>query len=144
MKTTHQLTLFFALITSLSFSQSVIEYGYTNSGNRTPRKLSTLPFRVGNLDSTKSSHVFSTTLMQNGLSFYPNPANDRVVFTINDYTYSIKSSISILNEMGQEIKSINVTSSKTEMDVSQLPDGLYFVKLIKNEVELLYKLIKIN
>ena len=59
MKIKHKLTLFFALIAGLSFSQQIIEYGYTPSGNRTQRKLSANPFRIGNLDSTKSSHVFS-------------------------------------------------------------------------------------
>ncbi|MES2760988.1 MAG: T9SS type A sorting domain-containing protein [Bacteroidota bacterium] len=143
MKTKHIITLFFALVTSVGFAQA-ITYTYSPSGNRTMRRYDVSPFRVGNLDSTKSSHVFSTTLMQNGLSFYPNPSTDRVVFTINDYTYSVKSSITLLDEMGKEIQSIKVNSSKTEMDVSHLPDGLYFVKLTKNEVSVIYKLVKIN
>lgn len=144
MKTKNKLALLFTLITSIGFGQMKIEYAYTPSGNRTMRIANPSPFRVGDLDSTKSSKIFSTVLMQNGMSFFPNPSKDRVVFTINDYTYSIKSSISILDELGKEINSLNVTSSKTEMDVSQLPEGLYFVKLVKNEVVLFYKLVKIK
>lgn len=136
-------TLLLIALVQLAFTQTV-QYSYDNHGNRIQRKSISSPWAQRSINPKTSGIKFSMSSANNGFSFYPNPSTDRVVFSINDYTFSIKSSIAILDETGKEIKSMNVTSNKTEMDISQLPEGMYIVKFIKNEAVFFYKLLKIR
>ncbi len=58
------------------------------------------------------------------ISVYPNPANDNL--TIESSQNAL---IDITNIQGQLIKSIATNSNKTNVDVSALPSGVYFVEV---------------
>ena len=60
------------------------------------------------------------------ISIYPDPATDKLTI---DASQSIPKSIEILNIEGQIIKVITGSSNKTNVDISELPSGLYFVKV---------------
>lgn len=135
-------TFILIALAKLAFAQTV-QYSYDNHGNRIQRKpVSGLSQRL--INPTAGNLKFSMSSSNNDFSFYPNPSTGRVVFAINDYSFSIKSSISVLDQSGKEIKTLIVTSNKTEIDVSNLPDGIYIVKFVKNEVPFYYKLLKIK
>jgi len=143
MKTKHQLTLLFALITSLSFAQ-IIEYDYTPSGNRKLRKLSTSAWRVGKKDSTESAKEFPKILMKEGISVFPNPTSSAVVLTINDYKPEENNSMTLLDIKGNVVMQQKITSGRTELDVSHLIAGIYYFNVVKNKNMLSYKLVKVD
>jgi uncharacterized delta-60 repeat protein len=58
------------------------------------------------------------------LEVYPNPANGR--FTVR--TSQVAENISIVNELGQIIYSLNPTSNSSEINPG-LPSGIYFIKV---------------
>ena len=61
------------------------------------------------------------------VEIYPNPAQSVLNFS-SDYEYG-KLSVLILNAQGQEVKKFAFSGSRT-IDVSELPSGIYFVKIL--------------
>jgi hypothetical protein len=60
------------------------------------------------------------------LTVYPNPTNG--VLTIHHSEFSIHhSAFRITNLMGQTILSGNITNETQQIDVSTLPQGMYFI-----------------
>ncbi|MES2512663.1 MAG: T9SS type A sorting domain-containing protein [Bacteroidota bacterium] len=130
-------------IASTSFGQ-IIEYGYTNSGNRSLRKLSLSAWRVGQKDSAQSVKEFPKVLMQEGLSVFPNPTKDHIVLTINDFDPAETNSMTLIDVKGNVVMEQKVTSAHSEMDVSKLTAGIYYFNVVKNKNMLYYKLVKID
>ncbi len=70
----------------------------------------------------------------NNLSVYPNPANKVITIsneqlTINNGQVTISNGqLTIINIKGQEVKKINASGNKFQIDINDLPGGLYFVK----------------
>jgi hypothetical protein len=65
---------------------------------------------------------------------YPNPARDVVSFDYNMPFDAQSASVAIYNMMGQEVirQDVNVGSSRLNINVSDLTDGVYFYSLIVN------------
>ena len=61
---------------------------------------------------------------------YPNPTNK--VINIETQETNTKYTVCILNMYGFELLKQQVESSKSHLDLSNLPNGLYFVKIISN------------
>lgn len=69
---------------------------------------------------------------------YPNPSNG--IFTISGIEQNI--SISIYNAIGELVKSIQLTDSTTNLDLSEYSNGIYFIKIKNNNGEVIQKIIK--
>ena len=74
------------------------------------------------------------------LKVYPNPANEKV--TIETAEPADQGVISFTNSQGQEILNIKAAGVKTVVPVTNLPAGLYFVKMISNKFISVEKFIK--
>ena len=74
------------------------------------------------------------------LKLYPNPAKDKITIELSVFTED--SHLSILNVNSQETMEILITDHKTQIDISKLPAGVYFVKLKNMNTIELRKLIK--
>jgi hypothetical protein len=70
-------------------------------------------------------------IQESGLSLYPNPASK--VITIEITGEFIKSHLSITNIEGQELIAQAISESKTQLDISRLPNGVYFVRLANDK-----------
>ncbi len=140
-----KLTILMLLIASYITAQTPkIEYIYTSSGNRTMRKINPSPFRVGNKDSTDSAKEFSKIVMEEGISVYPNPTTGKITLSLNKFDATEKNSVSLIDLKGSELMSQPITQSNTEMDLSALKAGIYYFKVIKNNQELYYKVVKVD
>ena len=74
---------------------------------------------------------------------FPNPTEDVINFSTNATEFgSIK--IAIYNLMGQEIKTINLKKSTNtiKVSVSDLPKGIFLVKLINSKINYTTKFVK--
>jgi hypothetical protein len=76
------------------------------------------------------------------IQVYPNPAIDYIMITDNDNV----SKIWIYNVLGKRVKAYNVESSGMKFDIRDLPKGMYVVRLIDNNEELVMtrRINKIN
>ena len=71
------------------------------------------------------------------VSIYPNPASDFITIEI-----PTQSQISILNLNGQEVLEQTTTEPRTVVDISTLPNGLYFVRVRGEMIVGLGKFVK--
>lgn len=71
--------------------------------------------------------------------FYPNPANNKI--NIEGFQDS-EFNLSILNINGQELLKQEIRNRKTQIDISKLPSGIYFIKLTNDETVEVRKIIK--
>lgn len=72
------------------------------------------------------------------VQIFPNPANDKVEVNGID-----NATIEIMNMQGQLVKTLN-TLSKSTIDISQLPNGVYMMRIISDNGIVVKKFIKEN
>lgn len=74
----------------------------------------------------------------NAITFYPNPAQDKIMFDIN---FQDELEIKIYNSFGMKIKQENISRSKNEVFLDNISAGIYFVELISDGKKSVKKLI---
>jgi hypothetical protein len=71
----------------------------------------------------------ATNKQERGFSIVPNPANNLITLSIEDYLNGLKE-ISILNSSGMTLKKIPVGGGQSiDVDLSKFESGVYFVKI---------------
>ncbi len=84
--------------------------------------------------------------LQAGVSTYPNPCNNKLSIELSDWN-DMPCTLELYNISGQHILSENwvpLFKSKHELDVSGLPDGVYFYKLSNTKQQAQGRLVKIK
>jgi hypothetical protein len=76
------------------------------------------------------------------LSVFPNPATEKITIRLSIPKTNQISSIIIYGMDGRELIRQQVQDIRTEINVSSLLDGLYFIRLSNNEETLLGKFVK--
>jgi photosystem II stability/assembly factor-like uncharacterized protein len=74
------------------------------------------------------------------LTIFPNPSSTQL--TIETSALPFKSQLSILNLNGQEVLTRQITESKTQLNVSNLPSGVYFVRFTGEKTVQVGKFVK--
>ena len=69
---------------------------------------------------------------------YPNPSNGLVTFNSN---FKLNNKIEILNVTGQIVHTVNITSKNQQIDLRNLSNGLYFIKVSNDKYFKTEKLI---
>ncbi len=64
-------------------------------------------------------------LKSKGFSFYPNPSNN----TINLNAKEKINWVIFYNQLGQEVKKASIDSINSQLDISDLPNAIYFMKV---------------
>ena len=93
---------------------------------------------AGHVRIFENTSLSTTDFETNTISFFPNPAKDNVNFV----SVNTIERISIYNLLGQEVISKKVNSNEFNLDISNLSNSTYVVKLINNNKSQSVKLIK--
>lgn len=88
----------------------------------------------------KISSVFNPDELPISLSVYPNPASGQI--TIGTSSYHSNSQISILNMTGQILITRQISEPRTVINISALPNGVYFVRLTNDRTVEVGKFVK--
>ncbi len=86
------------------------------------------------------THNDQTESIEPVISIYPNPASDKVVIELP--VFNEVSSVSIFDHTGRIVLQQDCVSSVFEIDISQLANGMYFIRLDINEELMIKKLMK--
>ncbi|MFP4544942.1 MAG: T9SS type A sorting domain-containing protein, partial [Candidatus Kapaibacterium sp.] len=73
------------------------------------------------------------------ITVFPNPATDRIYFDLGELNNELRN-INIFNAMGQKVATPAI--EQNQYDMSELPDGLYFIRLEFEDNRLIKKVIK--
>ena len=73
---------------------------------------------------------------QNAFTLYPNPANDNITIEANNGSVVV-----IYDALGNQVFSTTTLNAKTEIDLRNFANGIYFVRVISDNNEATQKLI---
>ena len=91
-------------------------------------------------ENWRASEILSTELLQqNATMVYPNPFSDFIHIETNEH----KTTYSIINAIGHEVISRECTSNSTTIDTSELPAGIYVVRIKSDEGTICQKIVKV-
>jgi hypothetical protein len=78
--------------------------------------------------SGKISNPLGTNdqIFENEILLYPNPARNELNLKWNDFN---NISVAIFNSVGQISPAFFLSKNKSILDISELPNGLYFIKV---------------
>ncbi len=115
------------------------EYFYLNGSTEIPQQLHTLDLNgyLGDYLDNLNTNNFGETNAE--LSIYPNPANS--IITISSETPLKGSNYTIFDEMGQILQD-GTLNFEQSIIISDLKSGLYFLKLVGNDKQVLKLIIK--
>jgi hypothetical protein len=74
-----------------------------------------------------------TLKSESSFTIYPNPASQTITIEMAKSGSSVNGTISIYGMAGQELMQQQVQGSRAEINVSSLPKGIYFFRLVNNE-----------
>lgn len=93
-------------------------------------------------DTTTGALLASTTGISNVdelISIYPNPTKTKINIQLQ---YVETASVQLLNAVGQVISEKSINETVTEIDLTQLPQGMYIIKAMVNNQYYYKKIIK--
>ena len=70
------------------------------------------------------------------INIYPNPAKDYINIDLNN---EIKGKITIVNQLGQVVKEMNIDGKEITIDVEDLTSGVYFINVSNQKMKFLKK-----
>ncbi|MDZ7741524.1 MAG: T9SS type A sorting domain-containing protein [Bacteroidota bacterium] len=79
-----------------------------------------------------SMGIANYLMNENNINIYPNPSKENLIIDIISDN-SLEFSAEIIDMQGRKIKKRDIIKEKTEMNISGLPDGIYIIKIDKNE-----------
>jgi hypothetical protein len=117
-------------------------YSFNLGGRRSFFGLPNMPnYNLGALDGSPCDTL--TTIKQfsnqDKISIFPNPTNGFINIEIQNYN---KTNIQVLTLDGQIIKDFLLTKSRALIDISEVPQGLYMIKIIMQDKVINKKIIK--
>jgi hypothetical protein len=94
-------------------------------------------------DTIKYSEAGINTITNNtSINVYPNPANDVVIINFKGYTGRKKTIVELYNITGGLIKTQLIQSALTEVNISDLAEGVYIVKVTNDNGVAVKRVVK--
>jgi hypothetical protein len=127
-------------------AQTSITYTYDSNGNRTKRELDAkksdiVSFPVKEQDIKPLEKL---TEFEEGIKIYPNPTSGIIRVSLENFEDPIEGNLIIYNLSGIVLRQVKINAPFTEVDVNEIPDGIYVMRLFLNGKSLDYKIIKHN
>ena len=117
-------------------SQTIVNYTYDAAGNRIKREI------VLSRSMENTEKPLTETLSRKSISIYPNPTAGLLKISISGWETTDKCKFTIFSLKGALNQEIQVSSSVTEIDLSDESDGMYLLNIELNESKSAWKIIK--
>jgi len=117
--------------------QSVCDYLASPTGTIQIEYNATGCDSIAEVDSACAYLSNSEVNLQSAFRLYPNPTSTNITIET-----PAQSQLSILNLHGQELITRQITEPKTQIDISSLPAGVYFVRLTGERTVKVGKIVK--
>lgn len=126
-----------------------VNFAYDANGNRISRMIIVTDYRNTSIDTT--AIVRSTSLQQEkykddndsiSISIYPNPAREGLTIRLTSYDEYTDIEVNLYSTLGVCLKNIAIVAEETYIDLSDLPSGSYFLKLMGYDDRRIWKIIK--
>jgi len=88
--------------------------------------------------TTNPGSSVAENAMENSIIIYPNPNHGLFTLDMKNGTPSI---VTIFNVLGEEVKKLSTYKNKTEVDLSKLSEGVYYLRVVSAEQTITKKVI---
>lgn len=141
---------------SRSNAQSNFKFTYDDNGNQKERTLkveqtSMVSFPTSekllkplNNGSNNMMALEESSDAQKEIKIFPNPTRGLIRISLINYSDQLKGTCMIFGLNGHKLKDMRIDSQDSEIDIQDLPDGLYVLRLTINGLISDYKVIKKN
>lgn len=128
------------ILASLSASAQTFHYSYDQSGRRIRREVVMAP---QNARADKTASISEELIDNRKLRIYPNPTCGLLTVEISGYENDDKCEVSIFSKSGILIKSLQVDSNVTTIDISDQPADMYLMRIVINQSVTTWRIIKL-
>jgi len=90
------------------------------------------------VNASKKACVVSVNELETSFTILPNPANDKIKVSSTTPYHTLE----IVNFLGQTVITLSENTTNSEIDISNLSNGLYFVRISTNNGTVVNKFIK--
>jgi hypothetical protein len=104
-----------------------------------PATTTTISYVWGTCDDISASTAIQTTADFENIELFPNPGNG--IFTLNIPGLNSMASIDIMDISGKNLKSLKTAINSFSIDLSDISEGLYFVKVSEGDKSTVKKLV---
>ena len=73
---------------------------------------------------------------------YPNPSSDNVTIDIQGYSAAEQTALELYNVTGALLKTLQIQSALTQLNIADLAEGVYIIKITTNKAVAVKRLIK--
>jgi len=131
--------------TSLFATRYQIAYSYDLNGNRLHRTVAIFSksSKMSGDDSQSDVKFYET--LQNGISYriYPNPTKGILKFEVSPFDDDMNNAtVVVLNSNGQIVSKSQKFKGEQYFDLTNNPDGMYFIRLTMDQKEMTWKVVK--
>lgn len=77
------------------------------------------------------------------VNVFPNPASETVMIDLSSFSTDIVT-ISVLDQLGREVKNENVSSKNIEMNIAALPEGVYTITMSSDSQRAVSRFVKVK
>lgn len=138
------LMLGFLVTGIVGYSQSDIGFTYDDSGNRTKRELINLnkSASISGLSGKEWDDPLLDKLSTLEIKIYPNPTKGKIKIEIPQINNSLKGTIEVFDTNGRLVLNKTDINPSNVIDIHQVKNGFYFLKIHYLEETLQWKIIK--
>ncbi len=136
-------------IASLQAQTCTIKISYDDNGNRILRELACLSPRPGDEDNpdeqlprSRKTLLSDSSTVAGNFTVYPNPTSNEVFVELDALSLLQKCTILLVDQLGREHFRKERPGARTAIELSHLPDGLYYILLWRNEQKSTVKIVK--
>ncbi len=73
---------------------------------------------------------------------FPNPANTQIYIKVEQANFKEGDQIDLYSSLGHHLQSTKINSPETSINLSQYPNGLYFIAVTQNDLTKTYQILK--
>lgn len=115
------------ILTNINVGSGLIEHGETGEAANAVKNLANVVFSPSNTSVGTDNRITPSQLR-----LYPNPAvNGKVRVEIPSSLTSVNMKVVLTNALGQQQHSFSWTKGDTQMELENLPSGLYWINLME-------------
>lgn len=129
------------MITTVTYSQTTINFHYDNAGNRKDRIFHSKKSTVAEADSSDINPL-SDQIDQIGIKIYPNPTKGLITVDITSLPDNVPASLSIYDIEGKCLEYIDVQIPSNHLDLSSFPNGIYVLRVTAGTKKTEWKIVK--
>ena len=131
-------------------TNSVHSYQFTDNVMLSGIEASNIYYRLKQIDFDGKSSLSDIRVVNlpavaglnevnNEITIYPNPTNDRLNISLSQQSSS--TTIQLFDITGRIVKNVNTLNNINQIDVSDLCNGLYFINISNQEINVSRKII---